>query len=961
VRIVIPCGFSDLLLEDSALGASVHGLLDQLLPILATPPAFFPEYTEHGADHVQCVLDTCGALVANDAWSALTAEDAGILVVSVLLHDLAMHLSDDDWRQLVAGGTSPADIWAQQWSSFLEEAARFDARTLVSLFGDTSPVRRPPSDPAEFTKRDRLLIGEFIRRHHHELAAQILGGEVLDACADGVESSMLGAERADLAGAIALSHGVSLRNASQALTGRFDAREYRGAHPTFLMALVRISDYLDIEPERAGAGAMRVRAIRSPTSRLETRLHQAVRDIRYTHDDPEALFLQAHPQDVETYLRLARWLREAQDELDTAWAVLGETYGRLPDHSSLGFALRRLRSNLDDIDAFAATVHYIPCQASFEAANPDLLKLMIGPLYGYAPRFGVRELVQNSVDAVRELQYLQSAGLVSRTLAHKDLSADVEVSIEAGAGGAVVLRVDDRGIGMTADVVRDYFLRAGASYRKSSSWRQAFETESGTASIARSGRFGIGSLAMFLLGDDVRVSTRHALAAPDAGVEFTATVDSETIELRRVDRPVGTTVVVRLSESARAALMMSKSWDWYCLTSPSVARFDARKKDSAEGLPAAYQVPLPAEPELRGWHRIKCPGFADVCWTYASVPGLVVNGLIVHDNPEEAPVALGHRKRLAQHVLPRRSLYVPSISVSDTNGLLPLNLQRTAIRSNETLFAAEILASVKRDWLAFALQEAPDLEAPIEKVIAWCLHGEYPGLFSEGQGGPRGVSTGGPLWVAGRDWFTPCDPALVMRSGMERLLILPIRTAKPALPRFFARHLALPGSSIGVVFFEVTSWSGLSALGPLLRLLTYEPGYYANGLAELPLAARGVCVGRAYEEHILKLRRGVRPAFKKLPLNGSEHIFRLESGGLSADGAALLDEAVHELGGPETAVAVWELAREAPGVNTRYALSQYWAEQLPDLRMPWKRCQRQQGLAKPEELRPYFQHHGREP
>ena len=68
------------------------------------------------------------------------------------------------------------------------------------------------------------------------------------------------------------------------------------------------------------------------------------------------------------------------------------------------------------------------------------------------------------------------------------------------------------GIGMTSSVVLEYFLRAGASFRRSDAWRQQHELAPGESRILRSGRFGVGALAAFLLGDEIEVSV---YGAPD--------------------------------------------------------------------------------------------------------------------------------------------------------------------------------------------------------------------------------------------------------------------------------------------------------------------------------------------------------------------------------------------------------------------------------------------------------------
>ena len=111
-----------------------------------------------------------------------------------------------------------------------------------------------------------------------------------------------------------------------------------------------------MQQERAPSQLLQVRRLRSPVSETEWQSHDAVLDIRHTHSDPEAIFVQAAPQEARTYLKLKRLLQGLQSELDSSWAVLGEVYGRYGALAGLGLAIRRVRSNLDEETAFAATV-----------------------------------------------------------------------------------------------------------------------------------------------------------------------------------------------------------------------------------------------------------------------------------------------------------------------------------------------------------------------------------------------------------------------------------------------------------------------------------------------------------------------------------------------------------------------------------------------------------------------------
>jgi molecular chaperone HtpG len=726
MQIKIPEAFAAILNRDASLEGGVKLSLAEFEPWLSLSGLpFFPEYTDHGPSHINDVVTTACAIIRDSAWDVLTSADIATLVTAILLHDSAMHLTEDGFLSLINPSSSRPLItgiadrpWPDLWTDFLGEASRFDARKLNSLFGDTEPVHASGADTNHWTQRDRLLIGEFLRRHHSRLAHEIALWGVPGVGGHTLRLTGISEDLADIAGLIARSHGEPIRTAFSYLE-KYDIREYKGVHAVFLMAVVRIADYLQVQSGRAPHQILRLRGLKSPISHGEWLAHEAVRDIRNTHQDPEAVFVDAAPKNVKTYLKLKRLLAGIQDELDASWAALGEVYGRYPGLDRLGLALRRVRSNLDDESTFAASVPYIPCKAAFEAADADLLKLLIGPLYGDEPEIGIRELIQNSVDACRELfDHLQQRPDLPPPDLPK-LAGDVVVTLEKGTEkNTGWIEVADRGIGMTADVVRDYFLKAGASFRHSDAWRSSHEKSPGKSRVLRSGRFGIGALASFLLGSEIEVSTRHVSVPSTQGVAFKATIESSELELVRITRSVGTTVRIKISDPnvweslsvfsynwENDSKAQGEPWDWYCLSEPKVVRILHTSKGN-QLLKQEFSLPAagPAPPEF--WYPITHPDYSAIHWTYERVPLLTCNGLRVIDaDPSWYSYSTEHVEDLWD--MDGVSLRCPNLSIFDPDAHLPLLLQRTGLATPKYPFHDNLLQDVVKDLLAFILVNAP--------------------------------------------------------------------------------------------------------------------------------------------------------------------------------------------------------------------------------------------------------------
>lgn len=710
---------------------------------------FFPGFTDHSPRHIKDVLETAASLISDASRDLLSAEDVAVLCMSILLHDCGMHLTQDGFRALIAND-GPAMIvglgdrpWRQIWNDFLGEANRFGQDKLMAIFGDTEPLRIEQLNLDNLSERDCLLIGEFVRRHHARLAHEIALHGV--PCRGGSPLELVGLDEEirDLAGLVARSHGMSIRSTFQYIEDRYGlVHEHRKIKTPFLMAVLRIADYVQVQSERALKSLLSVKELRSPVSRQEWRNHFAVREVSTVHDDPEALYVRATPVDVRTYLKLEALFKDIQRELDQSWATIGEVYGRRGSLAVLGLTWRRIRSNLDKKDSFARTVPYVPIKAGFDTSGPDLLKLLVGPLYDYTYKVGIRELVQNSVDACRELIDLseRKGGEVGSD------EYDVVVEIQESDDRTGWITVRDRGVGMTLDTVTRYFLIAGASFRNSDVWKRQHVDEQGRSRVLRGGRFGVGALAAFLLGDEIRVRTRHVERAETDGLEFAARMDEPIVELRRCAAPAGTTISVWISDSqvfdklrptVRSKAVVESTgekepiqlehWpevDWFVQSHPRVKYvwngFDIPKRRSDRGavrIQAEFRpsmdnvVPSPGGP-MGDWCALNDPSpYAAIFWCYRADRSdgadmhigehikrseVTVNGIRVQEiykyNYQNGFIKFSVKQAELE---PRFNLTRPSIAVYDPSGVCPINLQRSAVAFDrmgiDDLLAADII------------------------------------------------------------------------------------------------------------------------------------------------------------------------------------------------------------------------------------------------------------------------------
>ena len=493
------------------------------------------------------------------------------------------------------------------------------------------------------------------------------------------------------------------------------------------MCILRIADFLQLQPSRAPKGQMIVKNLKSPLSRREWSIHAAIQSIVYDqHEDPESVEVIIDPTkiNIELFLRIQNLLGLLQKELDYSWAVLGEVFGRF-NESVLGLTIRRVRSNIDDKTKFSKKAGFVTEKATFTAADAELLKLFIKPLYGDKPEIAVRELVQNSVDAVRERLIFEPDNL------ELENSPTVIVSIQKGEDSRWILRIEDKGIGMSLNTIINYFLNAGASFRLSTVWKEKFLDEKGKAKVLRAGRFGVGALAAFMLAEDptqieMKVLTRHISNPPDGAFEFTTRLSDTPIQIKYVEKKEPGTIIEIFTANPPAFMQestkenSSASWDWYCLDKPIVERFSLNGKR----LQQSVVLPYALDTSKFDYHWIHPKDYDSIGWTYTQFPPVVCNGIIVINNSVQNKYTLEEGRFINKDI----KIHMPSISIFDKDGKLPITLDRLRIEFDQLQFLGEIREDIEKNILAFLLISAPQKGIVDKKTYLSPILKTYPAL-----------------------------------------------------------------------------------------------------------------------------------------------------------------------------------------------------------------------------------------
>jgi len=199
----------------------------------------------------------------------------------------------------------------------------------------------------------------------------------------------------------------------------------------------------------------------------------------------------------------------------------------------------------------------------------------------------LRELVSNAVDATTKLSKLVSLRKIELEL------GDLTIKVIHDADNKII-KVIDRGVGMTAEEVEKYIAQIAFSGAQDFIQQYLQNQESKDNFI---GHFGLGFYSAFMVADKVEIFTKSY--SPDASGVHWICEGSTEYTLEDIDLPDrGTTVVLHLSDDAleyndeyRILNILKK----YCRFLPYPIQFGTEKKNIGSKelcISGKYKIPL---------------------------------------------------------------------------------------------------------------------------------------------------------------------------------------------------------------------------------------------------------------------------------------------------------------------------------------------------------------------------------
>jgi hypothetical protein len=503
---------------DEELLSILHSVRRVVEALAATTSRSVPTYTDHTVKHMDALWSVADQIITPEEIGELTPAEAFLIGISFYLHDVGM-----------------AYAATEEGLTRLKNSEAF--KSVITKFEKSE--RDHPTVVSQ-------AVALAVRQLHADAALELAVAEFPGA--DGrflFEAKSVRDAWGATCGTIASSHHWPIDR----LVTRFGVQGEapmpgnRKADLLYVSACLRLIDFAHINRERASSLD---RAFRF-TIGEESLVHWlAQENIDGPSRDGGYLVYRAAQQiaNVDAWWLFYEMLVGLDLEIRNVTRVLDQ---RPSEYKRLSLVGVKGTTSPEDVAKFIPTSGFLPIEVSLRTGSIDkLVELLAGEtLYGPNPMAAVRELIQNARDAVMLKAELQSSEADEVAVA-----LPIYLTLRIGPSESV-LEIVDHGVGMTKLVMTDYLISIASNY-----WSSQFANDFPELAIKgfkNAGKFGIGFLSVFMLGDEVSVESNRA-----GGNRYRLTLRGvgRRGELLHVQSPggSGTSIKVKLKSSIVAHL-----------------------------------------------------------------------------------------------------------------------------------------------------------------------------------------------------------------------------------------------------------------------------------------------------------------------------------------------------------------------------------------------------------------------
>lgn len=456
---------------------------EDMLPLINN---VFTTYTVHGIKHSINVMEYMYSLISDI--HKLSELEVVLLIYSALFHDIGMIINE---KEIIDIKEEIINLGGRKYSKVLEKY-----------------------------KDDKIALQECIRPVHGERAKKHI--QEMDEKLFLIPNSTTVSFRDEI-GLICMSHNEDFEWIEKNLMSYLKKGHY-DVNLQYISILLRISDYLDIDEQRAPLYLYRYLQPQE-YSELEWKQHFVIENydkiISNKKTGLKEIIFEGKSQEPSVHRKLLKYFESLNGEIKNA-IRLSETF---EDEKYLLL----LKSNIiNKIQTQGFSFSDLKLSLNYNAVT----NLLMGEnIYG-DKKYGLRELIQNSIDACKTML---ETSFQMEEFRYTPYQPNISIVLDKDRKQVMII---DNGSGMSINILKNYFLNVGVSYYTSDEYLLQGRKYSPI------GHYGIGFLACFMLSDKVEVKTRHYKEQKMNRISFEKDSEYICLTYEKDNRRQGTEIIL---------------------------------------------------------------------------------------------------------------------------------------------------------------------------------------------------------------------------------------------------------------------------------------------------------------------------------------------------------------------------------------------------------------------------------
>lgn len=460
----------------------------------------FPHYSLHDESHCRTILNNIVMLVGEELIFNLSATDIWLLLSAVYFHDTGMILTNEEEQALINEGKLAQlvkDAQADPQHAMHGQAINFeideDGKHLVPK---TKYVTKDWTDDYTF------LLAELVRKGHAVKAGSVIDQNKKGDAKDWLRTSKLPNRLYEILKRVCYAHGDDF-SAVMALPDEQSGLDTECFHPRFIAAMLRMGDLLDVDHKRFSEVMLAGLSKMPESSQLHMQKHASITQFSI-RKKIEIIAELEEPGAAEITQTWFEWIEDEYKKLSLHWAsVCVFTNASLPTLGKLSVEVK---------DYIPLNREFMP---KFKIDNIKALEYLGGDNLYPSKYDCLRELITNSLDATKIRAHYENPSINNLkpddrefidTMNNYSIDFTIDYLYEDTATRTWEINITDDGCGMSLEAINQ-LLHVGVSSK-----RKIYDTSKMSTFLKPSGSFGIGFQSVFMLTEEVKITTKDMLS-----------------------------------------------------------------------------------------------------------------------------------------------------------------------------------------------------------------------------------------------------------------------------------------------------------------------------------------------------------------------------------------------------------------------------------------------------------------